>query len=1276
MTDFYSKYDSFKNIGIFLLLFVGSFSNLFAQKEHLKTFELSWQNNQVFKLNPDQSVSLPFINADQINYNDRLPYFSSTWNIPSGTSIVKTKLLSATYQTLTEDQYGDLNVSHLPSEINYNIISNKDNTQSTAHLYLNPFVKVGDSVKKITQISITYTLSTPQKTTKKPPITSVLSEGEWYKFAVDTTGVFKINRDFLNDLGINTSVIDPRNIKIFGNGGGLLPYRIGDFRHEDLQENAIFISGENDGNLDANDYILFYADGPNSWCHNNTLESIKHVKNIYDNYAYYFIFIDNTPGKRIGKSDPVIGNSSMTYNTYNDFHVYEIDTYNLFQSGQQFLGHKFDNTTNYKFNYSIENLHLNAPVHIKIRAVAQSLNSSTLFINANNNDLNPIVFGSAKHPVLALEGESNNVLTVNSQNLDIEFNYDKNGNSSAVAYLDYIEIVCEKNLIVNDNQFTFRQFDQAHQTENVTFELQNANNIYQVWNVTDPINPTIVSNQSTSGIFQFTDQGGNSNEYCVLNSQDFYQPILIEEPKIEHQNIHGITQADYLIITHESLIDKAEDLAQFHRMQNDLEVVVVPLYMIYNEFASGSKDITAIRDFIKYVYEQSAGQLKYVLMYGDASFDFKGIQNETGLVPAFQSYKSFNMTESFVTDDFYVIVSDDNEGDLDKDIVQTQDIAISRLPVNSISEAEAVNQKIFNYYNTEIFGDWRNNVLMIADDADTSSDGILQNSQEKIAQILNKEKPQVNLKKLWMDAFQQETVAGGSRYPVVNQSINKSIENGVLMIDYFGHGGESGLSQERIIETNQIRSWENFDKPNLFIVISCEFARFDNPLRPNTAGEILIRHSQGGSVHEIATSREIFISLGNYFNGNLLPKLLAYDNTYNSIAENLRLVKNTSLNKQRYFINSFGDPYMELALPKPDIRLTHMNGNPIGQELDTIKGLSLTTFNGIITNDDGTKDTGFNGELTLTVYDKVIESQTLNNDGNIDIMTFNTQESKLFRGKAKVDNGDFYIEFIAPKDLRIAYGEGKLSFYAHSNDKEKGGYNTSITIGGIDTSAPEDREGPVIHLYMNDTDFTDGGKTDESPLFLAYIEDEHGINTSLSSVDHDIVAVLDEDYQNPILLNEYFITDLNDFTKGEIRYRLNDLESGPHSISLTAYDTYNNASTATLNFVVKDNQVLEITSLLNYPNPFTENTTIVFSHNRKNQYLEVEFQVFTMSGQLVKHSHQTIFATTKESKDIIWDGLDTHGHRINKGIYLYRIGLTDPVLGSQTEAYNKMIILE
>ncbi len=1271
--NIYTSYNSFyKNLAIGFLLVFFSIFQLSAQNQ--KNIKLDWKEAKVFKIINDETISVPYVDARQLDFKRRLPLSNHKWLIPANTAIDSLVVTNVSYEVLSPDQYGDLDLKQIPTTLTYQWATNKDRNETYAHFNLIPLVKDGATIKKVTSLNLYYKTFS-QKSTPKAPLTSVLAEGNWYKFAVERTGVHKITRSFLNDLGIDLNGVNPKNIQLYGNGGTLLPYRIGDFRYEDLQENAIYVKDGEDGSFDDDDFILFYAQGPHSWQYNNTVESVKHIHNIYDDYAYYFIRIGDTDGKRIISSTPIDEDAAQIFTDYFEFWVHEADEYNIAQLGQQFFGHKFDYSLNYSIKQTFDNLDTAQPVTIRVKAAAQSDVPSTMSVNVNGVSLNqlnfPPTFGSI---TLAYGDEINGSVNVDNETLTINFDYDKNGDSGAKAYLDYVEVIYKRKLVVNDRQFNFMTFDQINKT--IAFELQNPNNIYQVWDISDFINPQLISNQSTSNTFMFKAPGNTPKTYCVLNESDFYTPVNIENSHVTNQNIHGITQADYLIITNRDLQDSAEELADFHRTRNNLNVKVVPLYQIYNEFASGSSDITAIRDFIKYVYDQSNGQLKYVLMYGDASFDFKGIQYDTAPVPAFQSYESFSLAYSYVTDDFFVIVNDPNEGDLDDTTqIHTQDVAVSRIPVNNSSEADAFNNKLFKYYNTDTFGDWHNNLLLIADDVDEGSDQAMQINQEALADDIKVNKPLMNIKKLWMDAFPQETVAGGSRYPEVNEAINKSVENGVLMINYVGHSGESGLSAERVLEVNQIRNWQNLNKLNLFTVMSCEFARYDNPERPDTAGEVLIRHPHGGSVHEIATARAIFTDNGYDFNETLIPELLAYDNSYMSIAEHLRVMKNSFTNlQQRYFLTSFGDTYTKLALAKPDIKITHMNGESILQRTDTIKGLSKVSFNGLITDQNGEKDTSFNGELTLTVFDKAIERQTLDNQGLGVVMTFDTQESKLFKGKASITNGEFYIEFIAPKDLRIAYGEGKLSFYAQSDTYEKGGYNTDITVGGIDTNAPEDNQGPDIKLYMNDTSFRDGDNTDESPLFMAFIEDEHGINTSLSSVDHDITAVLDDDYQNAILLNEYFITALDDFTKGELNYRFENLSPGEHKITLTAYDNYNNSSTATLRFVVEDNTELEITELLNFPNPFSESTTFSFSHNRSNQYLDVELQVFTTYGQMVKQLNQRIFATTKTSKDIIWDGSNNSGVKVKKGIYIYRLGLTDPNTKTETEAYNKLII--
>jgi hypothetical protein len=318
----------------------------------------------------------------------------------------------------------------------------------------------------------------------------------------------------------------------------------------------------------------------------------------------------------------------------------------------------------------------------------------------------------------------------------------------------------------------------------------------------------------------------------------------------------------------------------------------------------------------------------------------------------------------------------------------------------------------------------------------------------------------------------------------------------------------------------------------------------------------------------------------------------------------------------------------------------------------------------------------FNGTLSTTIFDKPIDKVTLDNDGFGVNMTFDTQDSKLFKGKSTVENGIFKFDFIVPKDIKIAFGKGKLSFYAQNGKEDKAGFNLDVVVGGIDETAPNDTVGPEIQLFMNDESFIDGGNTNASPNLIAVLSDSSGINTSITAVDHDIVGILDGDTTNPIILNDFYETELNDFTKGKVTYRLRDLEVGPHTLKIKAWDTYNNSSETTLNFVVVSDEILNLENVLNYPNPFVNYTEFWFNHNKPNEPLEVQVQIFTVSGKLVKTINQMVQTTGNLARSITWNGLDDFGNKIGKGVYVYKLKVKSTASNLVAEKYEKLVILQ
>ena len=641
-------------------------------------------------------------------------------------------------------------------------------------------------------------------------------------------------------------------------------------------------------------------------------------------------------------------------------------------------------------------------------------------------------------------------------------------------------------------------------------------------------------------------------------------------------------------------------------------------------------------------------------------------------MPVKLAFDSFNLANSYVTDDFFVML-DANEGNMS--VSHSIDVASSRIPVSTLDEATTVVNKILSYYNKNALGDWRNTITLLADDIDESGEEVLQQGVEKIADEIKANNPIFNVNKIYMDAYVQQNAAGGERYPEVNKAITNAIEKGTLVFDYFGHGGEDGFASERILDVPQIQSFNNENTLPLFITVTCSFSRFDNPNRI-TAGEILFKSKTGGAANMISTTREVFIFVGQQFNENLIRILMGFNNEDLSIAEGLMTTKNQFSSPQKFFIYSFGDPAKKLAIPKPNIRITKMNDIDITQSLDTIRALSKIKFEGVVTDNTNTILNNFNGTLSTTIFDKSLDKTTLDNDGFGIKMTFDSQDSKLFRGKSTVENGRFILDFIVPKDIRIAFGKGKLSFYADDGVNDKAGFNNDIIIGGINQNAPEDTVGPEIKLFMNDESFIDGGNTNASPNLIAVLSDASGINTSITAVDHDIVAILDGDTSNPIILNDFYQSELNDFTTGKVTYKLRDLEVGPHMLQLKAWDTYNNSSQTTLNFVVVSDAILNLENVLNYPNPFVNYTEFWFNHNKPNEPLEVQVQVFTVSGKLIKTINQNVQTTGNLSRSIVWNGLDDFGNKIGKGVYVYKLKVSSTLNNLVSEKYEKLVILQ
>lgn len=1285
-----------------LVLLVG---NAFAQKA--ETIALDWKVQTAYDLG-DVTLNIPQFQSEFFNFNvsERTIQFKKAFANPALLKKEALQVSTITYQTISETDLLDLDKTKIPLSADVNFETSRARTTFKGLLVFNPIIKEKGVYKKA--VSISYSINTTNAANRlsennyrsAPAITnSVLASGNWYRFYVEKSGVYKVSKSFLQSLGLNTNV-DPRTIKIYGNGGRMLPL-LNDTEYPfDLEENAIQFIGEEDGNFDNSDYILFYAEGVDTW----NAESLTSV-NLYDTKSYYYVTANAGLGKRIPTATEPSAASSMNFSQFDAVLYYEKDLVNVGKVGRRWFGEQFNIENTRNFDFTIPNIDTSVPVEIKINSASRSFGATSFNFKANATDLGTLNFA----PIVAFSGTEgfesalNASFTTSSPTISIKLTYNNGGIPGSIGYLDFIRLKAKRNLVGFGKQFLF--FNDAEQT-NIgvgSYNLSNAAAISQVWDVSDIYN--VSSYQNVSGAtFSFKVNLGNAKKYVAVDLSDFFLPMKEAVAVVANQNIKGtifkdvagnFQDVDYLIFAPNFLMSQAETLANFHRNNSGLSVRVIALENVYQEFSSGKQDIAAIRNLIKYVYWNASSlekRVKYVNLFGDASYDYKKrLPNNNNIVPVFHGFNpmmseinnssNFSLYSSFMSDDFYGLM-DDGEGTMTTGF-DGIDIAVGRMLVSSTSQAEEMVNKVLEYHDEKSYGRWRNNYVIYSDDADNLTDATLQVGLNNLADVLTGQKPFVNVKKIHSDAYLQQVAAGGERYPEAKKDFLDALALGGLVFNYFGHGNEEALARERLFEKLDAQNLTNRYRYPLFITITCEFTRFDDPNR-FTGGEYMYWNKAGGAISLIATTRQIGVTTGLVMNNILSEKLYAYgSNDYPTIAEALRLTKIETGSDNRRVVFYIGDPALKLAIPKPKVVLTKVNDISVGQPLPVLQALSVVKISGEVHDENDVVLSNYTGDLAVQIFDKKINRTTLGNNGvtngsGLVTMDFKTLGETVFRGNASVVNGQFEFSFVMPQDIRIPVGNGKISFYAKRNAPDlenQSGYDKTIQIGGVNVNAVSDTNPPRVKLHMNDEGFVSGGITNCAPILLAFLEDENGINTA-SGIGHDIVAILDGDETNPYVLNEYYETENNDYTKGFVRFPFRDLAPGLHTILFKAWDVYNNLVTAEIQFnAICSDEGLKLEKVLNYPNPFVSYTEFWFNHNMPFEPLDVQVQILTISGKLVKTINQQVMTEGFLCREITWDGRDDFGDKIGKGVYIYKLKVKSVTTGKSTEKYEKLVIL-
>ncbi|MCX6254752.1 MAG: type IX secretion system sortase PorU [Bacteroidia bacterium] len=1137
-------------------------------------------------------------------------------------------------------------------------------------------------MNRLFQILTFYLLLLPvnlcaQKDKDSYSSSSVLSSGEWFRIAVTADGIYRIDYSKLQQLGL----VNLSNPRIFGNNSGQLSYYNDAPKPDDLKEISIYTFTGSDGIFNEGDYLLFYGKGTNRWIYNDTTKEYDFLRHNYSDTAFYFLTSGSTPGKRIMSSIEPSQPASYYSSESDALFIHEEEDENLIKSGREW----FQQISTIHINPGFTDLLASEKVKYTIR-VASRASVTTIFRLYEGTILMKSIQVQGVNlfdytGTYARIADSTGSIQAGSTSPVYDIKFFNNGETGAQGWLDYIKLQGRKS---NSFSGTIMQYSDSKSVApgRITeFTIPSLNNDAIVWDISDPLNAKLVLYTKTGDNITFKSATDSLKTFIAFTTGNALIPS-IKPSAIPNQDLHSSEPADMIIVTHPLFRAYAEKLAYIHLINSGLISQVVTLEQVYNEFSGGIPDIAAIRNFVRMKYLKQKGSnhpLKYLLLFGDGSYENKTPPPDNpNFIPTYQSQNSNVVVSSFTSDDFYGLL-EDGEGEA----AGTEDIGTGRLPVSDTIQAGIVISKIIRYLDPVNMGDWRNVICITADDEDGNT---FMFDAEGLASIINDSVPSFNVDKIYLDAFRQTTTVNGQSYPEVNKAINDRISSGCLIFNYTGHGNEAGLAHERVVKTEDINSWKNNGKLPLFITATCEFSRFDD-IEINTitrqmtgktsAGEMVLLNRDGGGIALMSTTRVVYSAPNYFLNRNIFKFAFDRDESGNTmcLGDIIRLAKNNSgsgPNKRNFTL--LGDPAVKLAYPWHGHVITDsINNVCVSDNIDSLKALSLVTVAGHIEDPAGKLMNTFNGVVSPLVYDKAGKIKTLANDGG-QIMEFDLRNNILFSGKTIAKDGKFRFTFIVPRDIDYSFGTGKISYYASDNSKDMNGNFSDIVVGGFSNIALTDTAGPDIKLYMNDTLFRNGGLTDNNPKLLAIIEDKGGINTTGSGIGHDLTGFLDNDSNRSFVLNNYFENDFDNYMRGRITYNLSGLSGGSHSLTIKAWDNFNNSSVETILFLVETGDKFVLKNLLNYPNPFLNETMISAEHNRPDAELNVTINVFNLSGRIIKIIKTKVPSTGFALPPVIWDGNDDGGKRVGRGIYPYTVIVTTGK-GETARVSGRMIIL-
>jgi len=1117
-------------------------------------------------------------------------------------------------------------------------------------------------------------LSRDQVILKKAPSSF---QGPWYKIEVTHDGLYKINASTLSSAGINIQDLDPRTIKIYNHGGKTLNRNTTTYTENPVGpiETAIYVSGEGDGRLDSQDYILFYGSGAGGWYYSESENDFIHNQHPYDTKNYYLLTYGEGTGKRMQEESTPSAGAGVTDSYFMERVHYEEDKYNLLASGTDWYGFRFfGQSHDISLNYMINHLSTTpnqARMDVKFKG-----GSGIKYLDDDryryyfsvwlNSDKAP----SALITNFEVREESSGTVETNFISTD----YLKEGSNSVYikytgnyescnAYLDWVRFFYPRNFTVVKNQLMFytNTLGQMVHYDIGGFTRQDV----ELYDITNPVDVKILQTASTvqNGILGFNlDHSENmAKRYLVssLNSSEIINVTSLSKYEPRLNLMDQSLSADLIIITHKSFESYANEIVELRANGFDpISGIVVNTDDIFFYFSSGVKDVMGIRNFIRHAYYNwSSPKPSYVLLLGDGHYDYRNISlPDTNRVPPFEIDGNTELT-SRESDNFYVDVNFSGSalGSI------TPDIAVGRLPVESHIDGQRIVDKLKTYEQNSFKDGWQTTVTFVGDDEITSTrdnEWIHQSQAEALAEFYQLKK--FMKKKIYLSAYESVPGGFGRVKPKANQAIIDQLNEGTLLINYVGHGSPTAWAHESALDmTRDLNRIQNEGKLPFWIAATCDFGKYDDPHEPSFSEALVWQESKGG-IAVLSSSRLVFANQNFKFNSDYLKNLFPSGGPSRRLGEALLLSAGSGSNDQKYHL--FGDPSMYLADPRNHVQITDISP-------DTMKALGKVSISGSVSLNAGEeKINEFDGGAFLIVNDASYDS--VNTGGPNYYTLFGP---RIFKGEVSVADGIFNGEFIVPKSIRYSdrrAGRVTIVAWDDNSGNQAIGYLDTLLFTGTNENL-SDAEGPEITLNFDEQEnFRDGDLVGKNPLLFAKIFDENGINLT-QEVGHRIEIEVDGKSSRDI--TTFFAYDRNSYSEGQLSYHLDDLDAGDHQLKLEAWDNFNNPSVEEITFRVADSEGLVLRDVVNFPNPFQNETNFTFQLLGTDAGTEIEIKIYTITGRLIRTLNNLSPPDNGFNYDYPWDGRDDDGDIVANGVYIYKLIIRNE--NEQKEVIEKMVVL-